>query len=47
MKSLIIFLLTIFLVSCAKEQGKKSVIKEKSLDLQVKEAYLEGLDASR
>tara|TARA_B100000674_G_C37736046_1_gene866578 strand:- start:95 stop:931 length:837 start_codon:yes stop_codon:yes gene_type:complete len=45
MKSLIIFLLTIFLVSCAKEQGKKSVIKEKSLDLQVKEAYLEGLDA--
>ncbi len=41
------FLLFIFIlfVSCAKETVKNSVIKEKSLDLQVREAYLEGLKA--
>ena len=31
-----------FLVSCAKEEIKKSTIKEKSLELQVYEAYSEG-----
>ena len=45
MKSLIIFISIIFLFSCAKDQEKKSVINEKSLDLQIKEAYLEGLNA--
>ncbi len=37
-----IFVLTI---SCVKELDKKSVIKEKSLDDQVREAYLQGLEA--
>ena len=31
------------LISCSKEEVKKSVIKEKSLDLQVLEAYQEGV----
>ena len=31
------------LISCSKEEIKKSVIKEKSLDLQVLEAYQEGV----
>ena len=40
------FLLTAVLItlsSCSKEEIKKSVIKEKSLDLQVLEAYKEGM----
>ena len=43
----LIFLFSIFLisVSCTKDVKKVSVIKEKSLDLQVKEAYLEGVKA--
>ena len=41
-KFIFIFLL-ILLSSCASEINKKSVVKEKSLELQVKEAYLEGL----
>ena len=37
------FVLIIFLFfSCSKEVGKKTIIKEKSLDLQVLEAYTEG-----
>ena len=42
-----ILLLSIFILSlsCAKEIGKKSVINEKSLDDQIREAYLEGLEA--
>jgi outer membrane protein assembly factor BamD len=32
-----------FIVSCSKEQERKSVIKEKNLDLQVLEAYQEGM----
>ena len=42
-----IFLLIIFIlsVSCTKELVKKSVIKEKSLNDQVREAYLEGIDS--
>ena len=31
--------------SCSKEPVKKSIIKEKSLELQVKEAYEEGMEA--
>ena len=40
-----ILLLSIFIlsISCAKEIGKKSIISEKNLDDQVREAYLEGL----
>ena len=42
-----IFILLIFFlcVSCSKEPIKKSVIKEKSLDLQVYESYREGKKA--
>ena len=43
----LIFLLSIFLmfISCTKDVDKTSVINQKSLDLQVKEAYLEGVKA--
>ena len=41
---IIIFIL-FFIVSCSKDQTAKSIIKEKSLDLQVLEAYQEGLKA--
>ena len=41
----VIFIITfLLLISCSKENVKKSVIKEKSLDLQVKEAYEEGIE---
>ncbi len=38
------YLIVIFLIftSCSKENVKKSIIKEKNLDLQVREAYQEG-----
>ena len=40
------FLIVIFFfISCSKEDIKKSVIKEKSLDLQVLEAYQEGMNS--
>ena len=40
----VIFIISfLLLISCSKENVKKSVIKEKSLDLQVKEAYEEGV----
>ena len=42
------FILSLFfillLVSCSKDETRKSVIKEKSLDLQVLEAYQEGMN---
>ena len=41
---ILIFLFVIF-TSCSKEQLNKSTIKEKSLDGQVMEAYLEGLNS--
>ena len=43
----IIFLIVVFALffSCSKEEIKKSVIKEKSLDLQVFEAYKEGKES--
>ena len=45
--SIIIKLILIFLlcISCSKQQIEKSKIKEKSLDLQVLEAYEEGVEA--
>ena len=43
MRFLYIILLLIFCFSCSKEIEKKSVTKEKILDLQVLEAYEEGL----
>ena len=41
----ILILLFIILASCSKEKLNESVIKEKSLDGQVLEAYTEGLDS--
>jgi outer membrane protein assembly factor BamD len=43
-KLILFFFLTLLFISCSKEQAKKSAIKQKSLDLQVLEAYREGLD---
>ena len=39
------FLIFLFFVSCTKKEIKKSIINEKSLDLQVFEAYKEGIDS--
>ena len=44
-KFILILLFSILISSCAKDTEKKSVINEKSLDLQTREAYLEGLGA--
>tara|TARA_Y100000996_G_scaffold411106_1_gene394640 strand:- start:311 stop:1147 length:837 start_codon:yes stop_codon:yes gene_type:complete len=44
MKRFIFILFFILLTSCAQEKNKTSVVKEKSLELQVREAYLEGLE---
>jgi len=43
----ILILLFVIFVSCSKEKLNESVIKEKSLDGQVLEAYTEGLDSLR
>ena len=43
----ILILLLVIFTSCSKEKLKVSVIKEKSLDGQVLEAYTEGLDSLR
>ena len=42
-KFLYIFILIILLSSCAKENSKNKILKEKSLNLQVLETYKEGL----
>ena len=39
---LYLIILSFLFISCAKKETKKSIIKEKSLDLQVYEAYSEG-----
>ena len=44
-KFLLSFFLIILLVSCSKEEVRKSIIKEKSLDLQVLETYQEGMNS--
>ena len=44
-KLFLLFFVFILFVSCSKDVEKKSVLKQKSLDLQIREAYLEGLDA--
>ena len=41
----ILILLIVIFTSCSKEKLNESVIKEKSLDGQVLEAYTEGMDA--
>ena len=45
LKIFIFFIFLVLISSCSKEQLKKSTIKEKSLDLQVIEAYRGGLEA--
>ena len=42
-KRFTIFLFFILSISCSKDIERSSVIKEKSLDLQVQESYLEGI----
>lgn len=44
-KLLFLFLLSLILISCSEKVKKESIVKEKSLDLQVREAYVEGLKA--
>ena len=44
-KCFLLFFVFILFVSCSKDLEKKSVIKEKSLDLQIREAYSDGLEA--
>ena len=41
----LLILILIFGISCSKEETKKSLIKEKSIELQVLEAYQEGKKA--
>ena len=45
MKNLILLLLILSFVSCSKEVSKELKIKQKSLDLQVLEAYREGVES--
>ena len=45
LKIFVFFIICVLFGSCSKEQIKKSTIKEKSLELQVKEAYEEGMEA--
>ena len=44
-KYFLLFFVLILFVSCSKDVEKESVIKQKSLDLQIREAYSEGLEA--
>ena len=44
-KILVCFVIIILFGSCSKEPIKKSIIKEKSLESQVQEAYKEGMEA--
>ena len=44
-KILVFFVILILLSSCSKEPLKNTIIKEKSLELQVEEAYKEGMEA--
>ena len=45
LKILFLSLFLILITSCSKESLKKSIIKEKSLELQVEEAYKDGMEA--
>ena len=43
MKNFIFFCLLFFIISCSKEEVQKTIIQEKSLELQVLEAYKDGM----
>ena len=45
LKILVCLIILILFGSCSKEVSKKDLIKEKSLELQVEEAYKEGIEA--
>ena len=45
LKILVFFIILILFSSCSKEKIKKSTIKEKNLELQVQEAYSEGMES--
>ena len=45
LKILVCFIILILFGSCSKEVSKETLIKEKSLELQVEEAYKEGMEA--
>ena len=45
LKILVCIIILILFGSCSKEVSKKDLIKEKSLELQVEEAYKEGIEA--
>ena len=45
LKILIFFIICVLFNSCSKEPINKSTIKEKSLELQVQEAYNEGMES--
>ena len=45
LKILVCIIILILFGSCSKEVSKKDLIKEKSLELQVEEAYREGIEA--
>ena len=45
LKILVCFIILVLFGSCSKEVSKKDLIKEKSLELQVEEAYREGIEA--
>ena len=45
LKILVFFIVLISLNSCSNESSKKTIIKEKSLELQVQEVYKEGMEA--
>ena len=45
LKILVCFIILILFGSCSKEVSKETLIKEKSLELQVEEAYKEGFEA--
>ena len=44
-KYFLLIIFFVFLISCSKKEIKESAIKEKSLDLQVLEAYQEGMNS--
>ena len=44
-KILVCFIILILFASCSKKVSEKTLIKEKSLELQVEEAYNEGMEA--
>ena len=44
-KCFLLFFVLILFLSCSKDVEKESVLKQKSLDLQIREAYSEGLES--